>query len=254
MADRGNRRGYVREMRTPPSSRLTRLTALAVASVLVFAACGGDSDDTDAGAGADTGIADDTDSVGSEPEASGRAEWTDADFERLVALPIDGYTLESGEVSEFGNATSRYLENVPSTTVTLGALVTFDTCDPFLCTDLAAELDEQARENLRSLLPTVHIENPDLVEEVGPTELAGRTVLGIYFRSYVGRDDGQSTALSYRAITHDGTNLITVQVGPDFMAAGGLADSAEELAERMSPAEGAAVAEDILTALSAELG
>ncbi|MEM9464088.1 MAG: hypothetical protein AAGA90_01880 [Actinomycetota bacterium] len=221
-----------------PLRRLAALAALAVALV----ACGGDSDDPD------------TDAAVEAVDGEATTAWTDVDLERLVTIEIDGYTITNTNVSEFGNATVQYLEDSPSTTVALAGLVTFQACDPFLCTDLSAELDDQGRENARSLLPRVHIDNPDLVEELGPVELAGRQAFAIYFRSYVSDDDGQSTALSYRATTHDGANLITVQVSPDFASAGGLADSAEELAARMAPDDGAAVAESILAVLAGELG
>ena len=230
--------------------RIRRAAALITLGVAVAACGGGDSEDAD-GATPDVANSGIDDTAGS--ESAGEA-WTEADFERLIALEVDGYTITSGNVSEFGNATVQYLEDTPSTTVALAALVTFQACDPFVCSDLTAELDDQARENVRSLLPRIHIDNPDLVEEVGPTQIAGRPALGIYFRSYVAQDDGQATALSYRAITHDGANLITVLVNPDFASAGGLADSAEELAARMSSADGAAVAEDVLAALAGELG
>ena len=228
--------------RTSPS---TARAAVLLTLALLGAACGGgdDSDDT-SGVAAPEG--------GDEADSGGTA-WTDADFERLITVTVDGYTITNANVSEFGNATVQYLEDAPSTTTALSALVTFQACDLFLCGDLAAELDDEQRANLRTLLPAIHIENPDLVEEIGPVELAGRTALGIYFRSYVAQDDGQATALSYRATTHDGTNLIAVQVTPDFASAGGLADSAEELAARMAPADGAAVAADVLAAFADEL-
>lgn len=233
----------------PFPSVFTRLLVVIAASTLALAACG----DDDGGGSTAPSDGGEVDAGSGDGEAAGEA-WTDEDFERLVAIEIDGYSLENGDVSEYGNASATYLEENPSGPVALSALVTYTDCDPFNCTDLSVELDEERRANIRSLLPSLHIENPELVEEVGPVELAGRTVLAIYFRSFVEQDDGSATALSYRAITHDGTNLVTVQVSPDFYSAGGLADSAEELAARMGPAEGAAVAEDILTALSSELG
>lgn len=228
------------------TSPFTRLVAMVAIGGLALGACGGD-DST-----ADTDGTVEPTGDGGDADATGTA-WTDADLERLVAIEIDGYTLENGNVSEFGNATVKHIEDTPAGPVALSALVTFQACDPFVCTDLSAEIDEQRRENARSLLATVHIENPDLIEEIGPVELAGRTALVIYFRSFVDDGGSRATTNSYRAITHDGTNLITVQVSPDF-ASGGLADSAEELEERMDAAAGAAVATDMLTALSAELG
>ncbi|MEZ5247150.1 MAG: hypothetical protein R2707_18835 [Acidimicrobiales bacterium] len=225
-------------------STFTWLVAMLAVGGFALGACGDDGDTIDTGEPA--GESDGSD--------AGGTAWTDVDLERLVTLEVDGYTLQNPNVSEFGNATVQYLEDVPAGPVALSALVTFQACDPFSCTDLNAEIDEQRRENARSLLPRLHIDNPDLVEEIGPVELAGRTVLAIYFRSFVDQDDGQATANSYRAITHDGTNLITVMVTPDFMSAGGLADSAEELEQRMDADAGAAVAADVLTALSAELG
>jgi hypothetical protein len=226
------------------TSLFTWLVAMLAVGAFVLGACGDDGDTVDTGE--PTNGSDDSNVAGT--------AWTDADLERLVTLEVDGYTLENPNVSEFGNATVQYIEDVPAGPVALSAFVTFQACDPFSCTDLSAEIDEQRRANARSLLPSLHIENPDLVEEIGPTELAGRTVLAIYFRSFVDQDDGQATANSYRAITHDGNNLITVQVTPDFISAGGLADSAAELEERMDAESGAAVAADILTALSSELG
>ena len=229
------------------SSPFTWLVAMLAVGAFVLGACGGDDDTADSGDTSEpSGGGDDSDATG--------AAWTDADLERLVTIEVDGYTLQNPNVSEFGNATVQYLEDVPAGPVALSALVTFQACDPFICTDLSAEIDEQRRANARSLLPSLHIDNPDLVEEIGPTELAGRTALAIYFRSFVDQGDGQATANSYRAITHDDTNLITVQVTPDFLSAGGLADSEDELEERMDAEAGAAVATDVLTALSSELG
>ncbi|MEQ8842331.1 MAG: hypothetical protein RIB98_15205 [Acidimicrobiales bacterium] len=227
----------------------TWLVAMIVLGGFALGACGGDDDTGDA---ASTGDGVEPAGDGETSDGAGAA-WTDADLERLVTLEVDGYTLQNGSVSEFGNATVQYLEDAPAGPVALSAFVTFQACDPFSCSDLSAEIDEQRRENARSLLPRIHIDNPDLVEEIGPVELAGRTVLAIYFRSFVDQDDGQATANSYRAITHDGTNLITVQVSPDFMSAGGLADSAAELEEQMDADAGAAAAADILAGLSVEL-
>lgn len=227
------------------TSPFTWLVAMLVVGAFALGACGDDGGDTGSSDAGDT-----TEPTGD--DATG-TPWTDTDFERLVTLEIDGYTLESSNVSEFGNATVEYLEDTPAGPVPLSALVTYQACDPFICSDLSAEIDEQRRENARSLLPSLHIENPDLVEEIGPVELAGRTALVIYFRSFVDQDDGRATANSYRAITHDGTNLITVLVTPDF-ASGGSADSAAELEEHMDADAGEAVAAEILGALSAELG
>ena len=227
----------------------TRRAAIVLAALLVLGACGGGDDDVAGDAGDD----DDAGATAETGADNGRTPWNDADFERLIATEIDGYTVTNTRISEFGNATVAYLENEPSTTTNLSALVTFQDCDPFVCGDFAAEVDAERRENALSLLPRIHIDNPDLVEEMGPVVLAGQQALGIYFRSFV-EDDGPSTALTYRAFTHDGVNLLTVQVSPDFFSAGGLADTPEELAARMSPAAAEAVAEEIIAAFAAELG
>jgi len=235
------------------TSPFTWLAVMFAVGTIALGACGDDSDTGDAGDNPDTvEPLEDGEGSGDQNDASGEA-WTDADLERLVAMEVDGYTIQSSNVSEFGNATVQYVQDAPAGPVALSALVTFQACDPFVCTDLSAEMDEQQRANARSLLPSIHIENPDLVEEIGPTELAGRTVLAIYFRSFVDQDNGQATSNSYRAITHDGTNLVNVQVSPDFDSAGGLADTAEELEEWMVAEDGAGVADEILTALSSEL-
>lgn len=179
--------------------------------------------------------------------------WTDVDLERLVAIEVEGYTLQNPTVTEFGNARVEYVEDDPAGPVALSAWVTFQDCDPFICSNLSSEPDEEERANIRSLLPRIHIDNPDLVEEIGPDELAGRTVLAAYFRSFVDQDDGQATANLYQAVAHDGANIISINVSPSF-GPEGLADNAEELEERMGADDGAAVAADILAAFSSELG
>ncbi|MEQ8717907.1 MAG: hypothetical protein RIE08_09885 [Acidimicrobiales bacterium] len=225
-------------------TRSTVALFVAILALLVAGACsddGGGRDGSSEGAsGESTG-----------QDTSGEA-WTDVDFERLVGIEVEGYTLQNPTVTEFGNARVEYVEENPAGPVALSARVTFQDCDPFICFDLASEPGEGQRSNIRSLLPLIHIDNPDLVEEIGSDELAGRTVLAAYFRSFVDRDNGHSTANVYQAIAHDGTNIISINVSPSFGPAG-LADTAEELEEWMGADEGAAVATDILTAFSTQL-
>lgn len=225
------------------------IPAIFAVVVLLAVACGGGGGDSSDGGDSSsaTGSAGGNGDVG----PSGAA-WTDVDLERLVATEIDGYTIRTANVTDFGNATVQYIENDPAGPVALSAFVTFQDCDPFVCTDLLSELDEEARSNIRSALPRIHLDNPDLVEEIGWDELAGRPVLTAYFRSFVDQPDGQATAHRYQAVTHDGANLISISVSPDF-GPDGLADSAAEMEERMDSADGAAVAEDILAAFSSEL-
>jgi hypothetical protein len=222
-------------------TRSTVVLFVAILALLAVGACGGDASSPGGSSGDGDGGQD----------ASGAA-WTDGDFERLVAIEVAGYTLQNPTVTEFGNARVEHVEENPAGPVALSARVTFQDCDPFICFDLASEPGERQRSNIRSLLPLIHIDNPDLVEEIGSDELAGRTVLAAYFRSFVDRDNGHSTANVYQAIAHDGANLIAINVSPSFGPAG-LADTAEELAEWMSADDGAAVAADILTAFSTEL-
>ena len=232
------------------------LLALLVTLLVVLASCGGDSDD-DADAstnGADAAATDlDDDSSGDSGDGGDAdGEWTDADFERLVTTTVDGYTLDSSSVSEYGNATVQYTQQGADGDDPLTAVVTFTNCDPFTCVDLGAELTEEQRTNMRSVLAPVHIDNPDLVEEVSAEQVDGRPALVAYYRSFVEDGGSTATANTYRMTTHDDLHLIAITVTPD-LSAGVQADSAEELEQQMTADDAAAVAADILDAFSNEL-
>ncbi len=222
--------------------RRSRLLVLGVAALTVLA-CGGDDDED--------GPSIVEDARGADESGDSGDAWSDADLERLIGIEVDGFSNDGGAVSDFGNATVSYLEESPDGPVALRASVTLSPCDAFICFDLAAEPDDQQLEGIRSTLSRVHLDNPDLVEDIGATELAGRDALAFYFRSFVGDDTGTATVNSYTAVVHDGANVLRIQVTPDLGFEG--AQSADELADQMDADRGAELAELVLEAFDPEL-
>ena len=103
----------------------------------------------------------------------------------------------------------------------------------------------RANENLKSSLPKIHKENPNLVWEVEEIEAGGIEAISIYKLSFASTDEGRSRGAAHGVRVHynNGVNQLMLTVS----ARGGrLANSAEELAAQFSKEEFMAVAKKFL--------
>jgi hypothetical protein len=130
----------------------------------------------------------------------------------------------------------------------LSALVTLSPCDPFVCWDLDAEVTAEHEANLKSNLSRIHIDNPNLVFEYGTIQIAsGYEAFYVYSRSFVAEGGSTSTTNSYRLLYHDGTNLISLEVSPEF---GPLPESEDALEMEMDQAKGEMAARGFFAAFA----
>lgn len=220
------------------------LWVLKIAAGVVLAAgatgvaCGGDDDDP--GEGPAVG---DTATIVAE-----RDPLSEDDLENLGTTEVPGYTRGEPRVN-FGNLTVSYASDDPEAA---GGSVTITPCDPFICWDLRGQVSEEQEDNLLSLLPSIHIENPDLIFEYGTVVLEdGKEGFFVYTRSYVEEGTSKATSNSYRVFYHDGANHITLFVNPPGSLS---AENAEALAAQMDQAGGEAVAKEIFAAFAPQFG
>ncbi len=174
-----------------------------LAAVALSFACGGDDDSNGNG-------------NGSEATATPVAPFTSEDLLRLAETEVEGFT--RGEPFEgAGNVTVTYETRADEDSPILTVLVTLTNCNPFVCWDLEAPVSADQEANLKSLLPSVHIQNPDLVWEVTTPEIAaGYTAFANYSRSFVQEGGSTATVNGYLVFYHDGVNHITLNVYPRF--------------------------------------
>lgn len=215
---------------------MLRTTALlaAVTIVLFATACGGGSED--AGSTASPSISRATAS----PAAARSTPFAAADFTRLGATAIPGYTA----VRQTATATSllAVYESQPlESGVRFTATVTISACDPFICPDLDAANFVGKEAQLKTVLPEVHIKNPALVFTMGNADLAaGYRGFFTYARSFV-RDGGTtSTANRYSIQFHDGVNQVGILIGVRFE--GPFPQSEAEMQRQLDQASGEAAA------------
>lgn len=175
--------------------RLLVCAALAVAAV-AGGACTDDSDGP-----ADAPITD----------AIDRRPWNTEDHDRLEAIEVTGYV--TGQTIDAGDALVRtFTSDANPDGVTLVVRARFAPCSPGTCWDPTEDLDDTRVEQIRQVLPTDHMDNPDLVFEYGPDELAPDFQgFDVYYRSML---EGGGTAIGYQFRYHDDVNLVEMMVYP----------------------------------------
>src|SRR5690606_19265536 len=89
-------------------------------------------------------------------------------------------------------------------------------CDPFACWDLDREVDASHEANLKSMLPTNAMEDPDLVFEYGNVEpVAGYEAFYVYSFHFSRDGTSASGGNQYRLLYHDGRVVIAIDVQPE---------------------------------------
>ena len=176
-----------------------------------------------------------------------RDSWTPEDLDQLAEIDVPNY--ENGDVDLTDTMLTRVFESDPDLDgVTLMAEVRLAPCDPYACWDLAEEPDEDHLSDLRSLLPPVHQDDPDLVFDVEAEEVTGDfEALTLYWRSFV--TDENAHTIGYYVLYHDGLNLIEITLTPN----GGPEPTDDEMLEAQMPKDWAReVAADVFAAYADE--
>ena len=180
--------------------------------------------------------ADDSEDVGPQPTV------VPLTLEQLASLTVPGFTTSGSNPTLLGTSVT-YLSNATTASgAQLTVVVRLVPCDEFVCGSLDPnEYDSaQQQRDLKSILPTAHIENPGLRWEFGTARLSPKAEgLSVYAVSYLESTatDGavsRSSANTYFAWFHNDGTYMNISVSPR----GGAAPmTATDVEARMSKAE-----------------
>ncbi|MGE3075953.1 MAG: hypothetical protein AB7N24_08710 [Dehalococcoidia bacterium] len=223
------------------------LNGFLVLVALVTLSCGGGGDDDDI----NEPSGDDS------KDTSSRATPTSEDLVAIANTAVPGFTALDPRGTGLGATVVYSSDTKTSGGANVQVLVSLVACDPFICGKLDPDQysSPEAQRNLKSILPTAHIENPDLQWEFGTVDLSGETGLYTYALSYVESKDnaGGTTRLSanaYRAWYHDGRIFVSMDVYARGITS---VSSVEDLEAGMSKAEAEKAAKDVFAALKPAL-
>lgn len=225
------------------------LIVTAVLLAFVSAACGGGGDD-DAGAATPQGGGGSSTQSAPTPSATEIGE--------LLKLAVPGYTASDSSLNLLGGALTYTADAKTAGGASLLVRVQLAQCDAFICGSLDPKAYEaaEAHRNLKSILPSAHIENPALRWEFGAVQLSN-TAKGLYYfaQSYVetrGADGSvsRSSANSYRAWFHNGGTLVSLDV---FSRSSDSILSVADLEKRMTKAEAEKAARDVFAVIGPKL-
>ncbi|MGE0597891.1 MAG: hypothetical protein AB7J35_12110 [Dehalococcoidia bacterium] len=220
------------------------LNGFMVLVALVTLSCGGGGEDEDI---------DDSSGGDDSKDASSRATPTAEDLVAIANTAVPGFEAVDPRATGLGATVVYSSETKTAGGAQVQVLVSLASCDPFICGKLDPEAysSPEAQRNLKSILPTAHIENPDLRWEFGIVDLSGETGLYTYALSYVETKDnsGGTTRISantYRAWYHDGRIFISMDV---YARGATSVRSLADLEAGMSKAEAEKAAKDVFAAL-----
>jgi hypothetical protein len=222
------------------------LAAVLLALPLLLAACGGDNGD------------DPRPSRTATNESGSRPTATSAQIADLAKVAVPGYSAETRGDTLLGAAVTYLSAKKTAGGADLMVRATFAACDEFVCTSLnpSTYKDATVQDSLKSVLPSVHKENPDLRWEFGEADLSPKAK-GLYYYalSFVeekGNDGSvsRSSANSYRAWYHNGSAYVTLEV---FSRSPVSSLSLADLEKTMTKAEAEQAAKDVFAALEPKL-
>lgn len=183
---------------------------------------------------------------------------TSAQLEALANLSVPGYTASDASLNLIGATVTYTADKKTGGDASILVRVTVAPCDSFICGKLDPKEYEDAgtQRTLKSILPSAHIDNPDLRWEFGAFKLSDQAA-GLYYYalSYLeskGADGSvtRSSANSFRAWYHNGTILISLDV---FSRSATSALSAADLQKRMPKAEAEQAARDVFAIFGPKL-
>lgn len=228
------------------------LNGFLVVIALLTLSCGGGRDDDTAD---DSSNGDSHHSTDDSTKATSSSPTPSA--EELLAIvntTVPGFTPVDPRSTPLGATVVYSSDATTAGGAKVQVLVSLAACDPFICSQLDPEAyaSAEAQRNLKSILPTAHIENPDLKWEFGKFDLApSDTGLFTYALSYMEIKDSSGgtsriSANSFRAWYHDGRTFIGLDVYPQGATSIG---SVTELEKTMTKSVAEKAAKDVFAAL-----
>lgn len=222
--------------------RLTWLL-IAVFALSLSAACGGKKEDK---GGKKTGTAE---QGGGGDKKGGGAEIDEAKAKELATIDVPGFTRTSDRATKTMAMPSYDAEAAKENGKKAHVDVMAQGC--VACMPLDVE-KWKANENLKSMLPKIHKDNPDLVWEVEEIEAGGVKGIAIYKRSFSASEDGKTKGAAHgvQVHYHNGVNQLVLTVSA---RGGGMASSAEELAAEFTKEEFLDAAKKFLAAFGPKI-
>jgi hypothetical protein len=217
---------------------------IAVFALTMSAACGGKKEDK---GGKKGGTAEKGDKGGK--KGGGGATIDEAKAKELAAIEVAGFKSGGARATKTMAMPSYDAEAANEKGKKIHVDVMAQGC--VACMPLDVE-KWKANPNLKSMLPKIHKDNPDLVWEVEEIEAAGLKGISIYKRSFASSNEGKTkgTAHGVQVHYHNGVNQLVLTVSA---RGGGMANSAEELAASVSKDEFVAAAKKFLEAFGPKI-
>jgi len=181
-----------------------------------------------------------------------------AQIEAMTQVQVPGYSSAEATKTLLGGAVTYIAQAKTAGGAELYVRVNVAPCDTFICRkiDVAEYADSEAQRSLKSVLPSAHIENPDLVWEFETIRLSpSADGLATYALSYLetkGSDGSvsRSSVNSFRAWYHNGGTFVTLEV---FARSPQSVMSLGDLRARMTRAEAEKAAQEVFAALEPKL-
>ncbi len=208
-------------------------------SVGLSAACSGGKQDEGSGNSRRTAV-----ERGRSEGKGGGAAIDEARARELSSIDVPGFTRTSSRATK----TMALPSYEADTAAASGKRAHVDVMAQACVACLPMDVDKwRANDNLKSSLPKIHKENPNLVWEVAEIEAGGIEAISIYKLSFASTDDGKSRGAAHGVRVHynNGVNQLMLTVSA---RGGSMASSAEELAAQFSKEEFMAVAKKFLAA------
>jgi len=135
-------------------------------------------------------------------------------YKQMATAKIDGYQLDRGAMANKTMVRVGYKGNANAAGYLPYVTLMIMKC-PIRCMDLSVD-KVKANQTLKSALPKVHKDNPKLVWEVDPIDFGGgKKGVSIYSRSFIKTGKGGTAAAhGLKAIYHNGTYMIQIEVVP----------------------------------------
>lgn len=217
---------------------------IAVFAVSLAAACGGKKEEKGE---KKTGTAEK--GGGGEQKGGGGATIDEAKAKELAALDVPGFK----RISDRATKTMAMPSFEAEAANDKGKKAYVDVIAQGCVACMPLDVDKwKANENLKSMLPRIHIDNPELVWDVEAIEADGTKGIAIYKRSFVASEDGKSKGAAHgvQVHYHNGVNQLVVTVSA---RGGSMANSAEELAAEFTKEEFLDAAKKFLAAFGPKL-
>jgi hypothetical protein len=182
-----------------------------------------------------------------------QSAYTEKEFKALAALTVEGFnTLQGSKGTK--HSTMLMLEGTGKNDSNMYPFVMVNVANCFACDqqkmDKAVWL--KRKDNLMSMLPRAHKENPDLIFEIDEMVIDGTKVITVYDCSFIKTEKSTASSHGFKLFYNNGKIMMTITVSARSKPFS-MAKNLEELKNRFTREEMKAAAEKVFKALKAKI-